>query len=178
MTDTSDTPDPPPAEAAATTATPAVKKGDEDKGDKPNVEYNPRWSGYLLIGLSSLLNFAAISSVPAEQRREYWILSMAFGITTFVLSFLILGQDRSQKFISKFHYTKARDGYLEGYVLLFFVVWWIFGVAYITKPGSVAYAASNIYFSSWVTLFSCVYTLNLWSTEKDILSIAETRNRH
>ena len=162
--------DQPPEAAGVATAS---KRGDENKGDKKSIEYNPRWKGYLLIGLTSLLNFAAISSVPVEDRREYWILSMTFGIFTFVLSFLILGQDRSQKFISKFHYTKAREGYLEGYVLLFFVLWWFFGVAYITKPSGVAYLASNIYFSSWVALFACVYTLNEWSTEKDIISIAE-----
>ena len=42
-----------------------------------------------------------------------------------------------------------------------------------TRPGGIAYVASNIYYSSWFTLFACVYTLNLWSEEKDILSISE-----
>jgi hypothetical protein len=146
---------------------------DANDSDKEPIEYNPRWKGYVLVALTSLLNFSSTSSVPSQERREYWIMSVAFGVTTFVLSFLILVQDRSQKFITQFHYSKSRDGYLEGYVLLFFVIWWFFGVAYITKPAGVAYVASNIYFSSWVTLFSCVYTLNEWSTEKDILSIAE-----
>jgi hypothetical protein len=33
--------------------------------------------------------------------------------------------------------------------------------------------ANNIYFSSWLALFSCLYTLDKWSASKDILSIAE-----
>jgi heme/copper-type cytochrome/quinol oxidase subunit 3 len=58
-------------------------------------------------------------------------------------------------------------------VLLFLVVFWLVGVPYNTSPGGIAYVASNIYYSSWFTLFSCVYTLNEWSTDKDILSIRE-----
>jgi hypothetical protein len=72
-----------------------------------------------------------------------------------------------------FDYSKARDGYVEGYTLLFLVIWWLAGVGYITRPGGIAYVASNIYYSSWFALFSCVYTLNLWSEEKDVLSIHE-----
>ena len=46
-------------------------------------------------------------------------------------------------------------------------------VGYLTSPGGIAYIASNIYYSAWFCLFSCVYTLNEWSAEKDILSIEE-----
>jgi len=42
-----------------------------------------------------------------------------------------------------------------------------------TQVGGVAYVANNIYFSSWATLFACVYTLDQWSASKDILCIAE-----
>jgi hypothetical protein len=49
----------------------------------------------------------------------------------------------------------------------------MYSVAYLTTPGGIAYVASNIYYSAWFTLFSCVYTLNDWSKEKDILSIEE-----
>lgn len=149
------------------------KDTEKDANEKEPVEYNPRWVGYVLIMLAGLLNFAAISSVPGEERKEYWIMSMAFGITTFLLSLAVLVQDRYQVFVTIFHYAKARDGYLEGYVLLAFVIWWLFGAAYITRPGGIAYVASNIYYSAWVSLFSSIYTLNEWSTEKDILSIAE-----
>jgi hypothetical protein len=46
-------------------------------------------------------------------------------------------------------------------------------VGYITKVAGIAYVANNIYFSAWLSLIACIYTLNEWSTEKDILSIAE-----
>eukprot|EP00533_Pseudo-nitzschia_delicatissima_P013521 CAMPEP_0197266442 /NCGR_PEP_ID=MMETSP1432-20130617/3007_1 /TAXON_ID=44447 /ORGANISM="Pseudo-nitzschia delicatissima, Strain UNC1205" /LENGTH=290 /DNA_ID=CAMNT_0042731313 /DNA_START=153 /DNA_END=1025 /DNA_ORIENTATION=+ len=72
-----------------------------------------------------------------------------------------------------FDYTKSKNGFVEGSTLLFCVVWWIVGVAYITRPGGIAFTVSNIYYSAWLTVFSCVYTLNEWSDSKDILSIAE-----
>ena len=43
----------------------------------------------------------------------------------------------------------------------------------LTRPGGLAYYASNIYFSSWLSLASCVYTLDQWSSSKDIISIEE-----
>ena len=46
-------------------------------------------------------------------------------------------------------------------------------VGYITRVAGIAYVANNIYFSSWLSLGACIFTLNEWSTEKDILSIAE-----
>lgn len=46
-------------------------------------------------------------------------------------------------------------------------------VAILTRPGGLAYYASNIYFSSWLSLASCVYTLDRWTFAKDIISIQE-----
>jgi hypothetical protein len=46
-------------------------------------------------------------------------------------------------------------------------------VAILTRPGGLAYYASNIYFSSWLSLASCVYTLDRWMCAKDIISIQE-----
>jgi hypothetical protein len=46
-------------------------------------------------------------------------------------------------------------------------------VSYITKVNGIAYVANNIYFTSWLCLCSCIYALNKWSAEKDILSISE-----
>lgn len=37
----------------------------------------------------------------------------------------------------------------------------------------IAYVANNIYFTAWLSLIACLYTLNEWSASKDILSIAE-----
>ena len=87
------------------------------KKEKPN-EFNPRWKGYLYIGFASLLNFASISQVPKGDRQTYWAASMVFGVFTFLMSFLVLAQDRSQRCLDKFNYSKARDGYFEGYALV------------------------------------------------------------
>lgn len=98
---------------------------------------------------------------------------MAFGLTTFGFAVLVLIQDRSQRCLETFHFTKAKDGYFEGGTLLLCVLWWIIGTGYTTRAGGIAYVAANIYFSSWLALVSCVYTLNEWSASKDILSIQE-----
>ncbi len=42
-----------------------------------------------------------------------------------------------------------------------------------TKANGIAYRVLNTYFSSWYTLFMCVYTLNKWTSSKDIISIKE-----
>lgn len=49
----------------------------------------------------------------------------------------------------------------------------LFSVSILTRPGGLAYYASNIYFSSWLALASCVYTLDKWASAKDIISIQE-----
>jgi hypothetical protein len=46
-------------------------------------------------------------------------------------------------------------------------------VALITKAAGIAYVTNNIYFSSWFSLFACIYTLDKWSGAKDIISIRE-----
>lgn len=130
--------------------------------------------GYLSIIMCSGINFICISIVnPRYEDPFESVIGVVFGVFNFLIASLVLLQDRSQRLLDYFHYTKARNGYIEGGVLTFMVVWWIIGVGVITKPGGVAYQASNIYYSSWGSLVSCLYTLDLWSTEKDILSIAE-----
>jgi hypothetical protein len=91
-------------------------------------EYNPRWKGYLYMALTSLVNFGSISNVAADNRnRGSLALGMSFGMLTFVLPILILLQDRSQKCLEPFHFTKAMNGRVEGYTLLFCVLWWVVG---------------------------------------------------
>lgn len=46
-------------------------------------------------------------------------------------------------------------------------------VAILTRPAGLAYFATNIYFSSWLALIACIYTLDQWSSSKDIISIQE-----
>ena len=103
-----------------------------------------------------------------------WQMAVTFGSVTFALSCLILVLDRTKWLNEKCgDYTKAYDGKLEGTVLVLFIVWWIIGVGYQTQVDGIAYLANNVYFSAWLCLASCIYTLNKWSTEKDILSIEE-----
>lgn len=138
------------------------------------IEYNERWVGYLSIIVCSGINFICISIVNPQYEYPFErVVTISFGVLTFFTASLVLLQDRSQKLLDYFHYTNAMNGYVEGSVLVFMVVWWIIGVGVITKPGGLAYQVSNIYYSSWGSLVSCLYTLDLWSTEKDILSVAE-----
>eukprot|EP00536_Pseudo-nitzschia_multiseries_P001039 jgi/Psemu1/180104/e_gw1.13.67.1 len=158
---------------ATTTAAPADSNNNEES--EP-IEYNPRWMGYFCILMFSLINFTAISNVPGDLLKNEWSSSMIFGVLTFILSFMILILDRCQSKLGgclSFNYTKCKGGYLEGSFLGFWMVWWIVGVAYITRPGGIAYTVSNIYFSAWFALASCIYTFNEWSASKDILSIEE-----
>jgi hypothetical protein len=148
--------------------------GDEEQTSKEPIEYNPRWVGYSYMILASLANFCAVSTVPEEQVESFWFLSITFGVVSFIVASSVMVQNWSQPYQDVLpNVTKILDGYFEGYVLLALVVWWIVGVAYITRPGGIAYVASNIYYSAWLSLISCVYTLNEWSASKDILSIQE-----
>jgi hypothetical protein len=94
-----------------------------------------------------------------------------------VVTVVILLLDRFQYCCNdatdKCNFTKALDGRFEGYTLLAFNLWWIIGVGHITQVGGVAYSANNIYFSSWLNLVACVYTLDQWSASKDIIAIHE-----
>lgn len=154
--------------AVTTTVDETTTPGETSEDDiKEPIEYNPRWMGYTLIACCSLLNYVCISTIPSERTRDALFVNMntkrndrlgawptVFGVITFIIPALILIQDRSQSkftFIKQFHYTKVKQGYFEGSILLFMVLWWIIGVAIITKPGGIAYQASNIYVSS-----SCV----------------------
>jgi hypothetical protein len=137
------------------------------------IEYNPRWMGYAYILLASLVNFASCSNVPEVQRAAFWYLSIAFGVLTFCVSSLIILQDLLQPWIKLPDVIQAHEGYMEGYILCFMVLWWVVGVAYITRPGGIAYVASNIWFSAWLSLFACCHTLNEWSASKDLLSFEE-----
>lgn len=142
--------------------------------EKEPIDYNPRLLGYAYILLASLVNFSSVSNVPGEQREAFWYLSIAFGVLTFCISSLIIIQDWAQPWIKLFTpIQEVREGYAEGCLLLFMVVWWIVGVAYITRPGGIAYVASNIWYSAWLSLFACCFTLNEWSASKDILSLEE-----
>ena len=127
------------------------KGGEND--NKEHIEYNPRHGGYTAIAFSSFVNFSSISGVPDELKAYEWYMAIAFGAVTFTIAALILIQDRSQRLLTYFHYTKAKEGKVEGLALVLMTVWWLAGVGYITIPGGIAYVASNIYYSAWLSLF-------------------------
>jgi hypothetical protein len=139
-------------ETASTGKTPNKAGGDQEDEKEP-IEYNPRNGGYCAILLTSLVNFSSVAGVPGELLEQRWYMAIAFGALTFTLVSLILIQDLSQTLVKTFHYTKAKDGKVEGLVLLLLTLWWMVGVAYITAPGGIAYTSSNIYFSAWLTFF-------------------------
>lgn len=155
---------------AATPSAGNIREGE----DQEPLEYNPRWMGYLCILTFSGINFVSISNIPEQVRRTHWASVMIFGVMTFLMASTILIVDRCQSRLGRcFNFTNCKNGYLEGSVLVFFVLWWIVGVSYITRPGGIAYTVSNIYYSAWLTIAACIYTLNEWSDSKGILSIAE-----
>lgn len=74
---------------------------------------------------------------------------------------------------NKLDYKSLKDGKVEGWTLLVFVLWWVAGTVVITRSGSVAYEALNGYFSTWTSLFACIHALDQWGKEKEILTIHE-----
>ena len=101
-------------------------------------------------------------------------VALSFSIVTFVFSFLIILMDRLQICSTKFHYMKSYNGSaVEGVSLVVGTIYSIVAVSYMTQVRGIAYPTLNVYFSAWLILISFIYTLNKWSTAKDILSIAE-----
>lgn len=150
-----------------------TKKGEAAPPVKPK-EYNPRWKGYTWIALASLITFSSVSLTAVSVKFQGNPgLAVAWGVITFAFSSAVLVLDRTQCLLETFNFTKVWDGKLEGYTLLSLVVFWIVGVSFITQVNGVGYLTMNTYFGTWFTLFSCIYTLNEWSTAKDILSIDE-----
>lgn len=131
----------------------------------PPREYNPRWKGYSFVLLSSLINFSAVSNIQEDPAGP----ALSFGVVLFVYALAVLVTDRCGVDL----YTKALDGRLEGYCLVVATLYAVTAVAYITQVGGVAYLALNAYFTAWLMLASCLYTLNRYSASRDILSFAE-----
>ena len=73
----------------------------------------------------------------------------------------------------KIDFKSIREGKVEGLTLLAFVIWWIAGVIVTTQAGGVAYKTLNAYVSSWASLFSCIYGLDKWGAEKEVMTLHE-----
>jgi len=148
---------------------------DDDKTSADQARsYNLHLKGYTLLLVTSLVNVSAISNVPEDGDYEgLYSISVMFGAISFALCLIVILLDRSQLLGEQCNFTTALDGRLEGAFLCTLVLWWTVGVFYQTQVRGIAYRVLNIYFSSWSSWAMSLYTLNLWSSKKDILSWAE-----
>jgi nitrate reductase NapE component len=134
---------------------------------------NQKWEGYLAILLASLVNFASISDIAFDNVSKLSEIDAVFGVVSFLICFLVLLFDRVKYLQHKIDFKNLYDGKLEGYLLLFFTLWWIVGVGVMTRAGGIAYRVLNTYGSAWFALGQSILTLDHWSKDKDIISIQE-----
>ena len=104
---------------------------DDNESSAEELDYNQRWEGYLAILLASLVNFASVADITvgdvfAIKFQKEKILAI-FGAISFILSLLVLVFDRISYLHRRYDLKAAWDGKLEGYMLLFLVIWWIVG---------------------------------------------------
>jgi uncharacterized membrane protein len=127
---------------AAPSAGSGGRGGDSNQG-KPR-EYNPRWKGYTLICITSLITLSSVSTTAVTNKFQGSPgMAVAWGVITFVLSLAVIVLDRFQCLADRFNYTKAMNGRLEGYTLLGTVIFWIVGVALVTQVNGVGYLTLN-----------------------------------
>ena len=165
------------AGASPTTVTATVKtnstatKGQQQHEQPLVSDNNPRWKGYAYLAFASLVCCASTGNV--KEKSSEFVVSVAVGSVSFALSMIILLLDRFHGCFESFKFHRAHDGKLEGFFLMFFVMWWVLGVWIMTQSGGAGYFALNVYFSSWLSLLASCYTLNEWSGSKDIITIQE-----
>ena len=143
------------------------------KSNADQREYNQRWFGYFGLLVFSLANFASVVDAKTFQGAGERAFSIAIGALSTTTCALVLLFDRVNRLAEIFDFKEIKDGKLEGYTLLFLVVWWVVGTALMTRADGIAYKSLNIYFSCWFSLGMSAYTLNEWSAAKDILSFEE-----
>ncbi len=150
---------------------------EEQQEQQQQVTYNQKWSGYLGIMLSSLVNFASVADISVDNIYDINIkgenIVAIFGAVSFFISLLILAFDRIHVLRTRFDFQNFANGKLEGGVLTFLLLWWAIAVGMMTKAGGIAYNVLNTYFSCWYTLGMVGWTLDKWSASKDIISIHE-----
>lgn len=141
------------------------------------IVYNEKFDEYLAILIASVINFSSVTDISVANVTSIvdiknQVLAI-FGATSFIITLLILIFDRFSFLHVRFDFQKVFNGKLEGFTLLFLFCWWIVGVGILTKADGIAYRALNTYFSAWYALGMTVWTLNKWSSSKDILSMQE-----
>jgi len=151
----------------------------QNNTDTQQMEHNKKWRCYLLICITSLTNFVSVGeAIDNVEDYPYYFginshVNYMFGTVTFTVSLLILIFDLIGFIRNKFDFKSLKDGKVEGLTLFLFFLWWIAGVISITRAGALGYAALNIYFSTWASLFACLDALNRWGGEKDILTLQQ-----
>lgn len=150
-----------------------------NKKDQTNelIEYNDKFDEYLAILIASIVNFSSVTDISVANVTSIVDIKnkvlAVFGATSFIMTLLILIFDRVSFLHVRFNFQNVLDGKLEGFALLFLLCWWIVGVGILTKADGIAFRALNTYFSAWYALGMTAWTLNKWSSSKDILSMQE-----
>lgn len=132
---------------------------------------NPRVSGYFYIFLASMVSLLNVMDIESFHNEK--IMSLSFTAVPTLISFLVIFCERISCIRSRFHVREVNNKNLDGSILGFLCLWWLCGVIYLTKAGGVAFLALNIYLSSWISFFACLYTFNIWLSSKDLVSFKE-----
>jgi len=142
------------------------------------VEQNKKWKAYLLINITSMINFVSISEAQAGEGLSHYYeggtdsnAMLTFGIVSFAVTLIVLLFHITPVIREKVGFQNLMNGKVEGWMLLLLVLWWCTGVTVITRAGALGYAALNIYFSSWANLFASINALNKWGRERNVLTL-------
>lgn len=129
-----------------------------------------RQNGYVALMLASLISFASSEGVesPRFKHSPEKDAAIAFGALSFIVSVsmycLHLHSSGRQVLLLKG---------VEGGLLCFLSIWWVFGISIITRVGGVAYEALNIYFASWASFLISLYLLNSCASSHGYISAKE-----
>ena len=140
--------------------------------------YNAKWRQYLLLNITSLMNFITIEEALETDLPHYFSgrnhgATVVFGAASFAVTLLILLLDVAPVIREKADFRNLADGKAEGFTLLGLVLWWSVGVIVLTRAGAIGYAALNNYFSAWACLFVAIAVLDKWGGEHDVLTLRQ-----
>mmetsp|Transcript_9357 Transcript_9357/g.15501 ORF Transcript_9357/g.15501 Transcript_9357/m.15501 type:complete len:336 (+) Transcript_9357:100-1107(+) len=144
-----------------------------------STEYNKKLKAYAFIAILSVINVASIAEaskvMPTNPTKDSGSIgtgiNLLWGLFTLFVSVLIIVIDVVGIMKDKFDFGTAMDGKIEGYTLLLFNLVWTAGVITLTRAGGLGYAALNVYFSTWLAYFGCIYALDMWLGEKEYVTI-------
>jgi len=138
---------------------------------------NTRMKGYLVIGIVSIVNYAAadvkedgklnaVFNVRDKTQRGLVLVMVASMLSLVLCSFMVLiGLDRFTRLQRYWKRVFRPGGKIELCVLVFLVMWWIVFTIITTNVSGVAGAGSrlyNIYLATWICLITSFWTLERW----------------